>query len=202
KEQSGFVQTVGFDLYCKILDQAVKELKEGKPTTDQENKPEDSLSLEGQYPDTKLDMDFDLLIPEHFIEDELERITIYHRLVNFSEIKQIDQLQKELSDRFGTIPQQVFFFLMAIKIKILARRLFADRIILKNNQFKIIFSDRAKNDDHFYDELIPGLMNQNITKVQFLNTKVLGLKVDLKGEEKTEQLQFAINFLEKVQLNN
>ncbi|MBD3225395.1 MAG: transcription-repair coupling factor, partial [Caldithrix sp.] len=58
KEQSGFVQTVGFDLYCKILDQAVKELKEGKPATDKENKQEDSLSLEGRYPDTKLDMDF------------------------------------------------------------------------------------------------------------------------------------------------
>ncbi len=197
KEQSGFVQSVGFDLYCKILDQAVKELKEGKKPPEKESTDE-PMTVGSPYPDPKLDVDFDMLIPEDYIANELERITVYHRLVNFNEIDQIDQLRAELEDRFGKAPEEVDRFLMAIKLKILASRMYARRIILKGGQLKLIFSDKAQEDERFFKSYIPALMDQKITNVQFLNQKNLGVKIDLNGEHKFDRMNFAKKILDNV----
>ncbi|MBN1407012.1 MAG: transcription-repair coupling factor, partial [Calditrichaceae bacterium] len=72
KEQSGFVQSIGFELYCKILDEAVAELK-GETLSETSTEKESHK----RYTDPKLDFDFDLLIPMEYISNELERITIY-----------------------------------------------------------------------------------------------------------------------------
>ena len=70
------MQAVGFDLYCRLIDESVQKLKieiEGEET---------NLDLK-RFTDAKIDVDFDLMIPKDYIANDSERVSIYHRLVNF-----------------------------------------------------------------------------------------------------------------------
>lgn len=198
KEQSGFVQTVGFDLYCKILDEAVNELKQGLTpgvefaATATEEKPKI---------DAKLDVDFDLFIPEKYIPGEMERITVYHRLVNFSEGDQIDEMKRELEDRFGKLPREVAHFLSAVEIKLLAARLYAKRIVIKSDRLKLFFSEEAQSDDRFFAEIIPRLMQQKKTAVKFMDQQDLAVEIKLQGHTRIDTLDFAKIFLRTITEN-
>ncbi|MEJ2544621.1 MAG: transcription-repair coupling factor, partial [Calditrichaceae bacterium] len=196
KEQSGFVQSIGFDLYCKILDEAVAELK-GESILE---------SAEGEelkkYTDPKLDVDFDLLIPMEYISNELERITIYHRLVNFSSVDQIENLKHELRDRFGPPPEDVKNFFDAIELKILTSHIYAERIIIKDNYLKIFFDESAKDDNSFFEETIPKLMQQKIAQITFINRENLAIQITLMGNNWEEKISFAKKLLQHVLANN
>jgi len=194
KQQSGFVQTVGFDLYCKILDEAVEELKKGTAEID-----EDKIDISKRiFTDPKLDLDFDLLIPESYIKNQLERVAIYHRLVNFRELKALDDMRLELKDRFGELPEEVQMFLAAVGLKVLAGYLFAKRLVIGNKKLKIVFDDKAQDNDIFFNVTIPRLMNMNETKVNFLNEKDLGVQMEIIGENTIERIEFAKKILQKV----
>ncbi len=194
KQQSGFVQTVGFDLYCKILDEAVGELKKGSTLVT-----EKTLDVSQRvFTDPKLDFDFDLLIPHTYIRNDLERVSIYHRLVNFREADSIDQMRLELKDRFGPLPDEVTMFLEAVSLKVVAGFLYAKRLILNANKLKIFFDEKAERDDLFFDETIPKLMNTEITKINFLNQKDLGVQILLKGESAKERIEFAKKVLQSI----
>lgn len=197
KEQSGFVQTIGFDLYCKILDEAVEELKKGSLT---ETPAEKLEGKDKKFTDPKLDVDFDLLIPEDFIASDLERITVYHRLVNFSRTNQIENMREELADRFGKLPAQVGDFLTTIEIKVLASYMYAQRIIIKDNMLKLIFDESAQNDDDFFKRTIPYMMQQKLTPIKFLNQDKLGVEMNI--QSKHDRLEFAKKILENIIENN
>jgi transcription-repair coupling factor (superfamily II helicase) len=197
KEQSGFVQSIGFELYCKILDEAVAELK-GEKLADTS---EDHGGYK-KYTDPKLDVDFDLLIPMEYISNELERITIYHRLVNFSSIEQIENLKHEFRDRFGSLPAEVKNFFDAIELKVLTSQLYAERIILKDNYLKIYFDESAKDDDSFFEDIIPKLMQQKIARINFLNRENLAIQITLLGEDWEQKISFAKKLLQHVLTNN
>lgn len=199
KEQSGFVQSVGFELYCKILDEAVNELKKG---LDEGQREPELIDMSRKYTDPKLDVDFDLLIPESYIPSELERISIYHRLVNFTNIDQIENLQEELADRFGKLPEEVEHFLRTIEIKVLASSLYAQRVIFAQGKVKLVFSEEAQNNDFFFKEIIPRLMNQKQAPVKFLNQKNLGVEVRLAAPKRLDQLLSAKKILRTVVGNN
>ncbi|HID39639.1 MAG TPA: transcription-repair coupling factor, partial [Calditrichaeota bacterium] len=196
KEQSGFVQSVGFDLYCKILDEAVNELKKGRGELLDEGT--ETVAEQKPHTDPKLDVDFDLLIPESYLPSELERITVYHRLVNFTHLAQIEQMREELRDRFGKLPAEVNDFLAAIEIKILAGRLYAERVIVQKDRLKLVFSKKAQEDDHFFNEMIPTMMRQKLSEVRFLNQKNLGVEFRLKGKVNADRLPFAKKILANI----
>ena len=141
KEQSGNIQAVGFQLYCKILDDAVNELK---------TKSEDQIvsAMDEESVDPKIDVDFDLMIPQEYIFSEHERISIYHRLVNCRNLSELENMREELKDRFGALPDDVINLIAAIEVKILSTKIYASRIILKDGQMKIQFSPKAKEDQH------------------------------------------------------
>ncbi len=195
KEQSGFVQSVGFEMYCKILDEAVQEMRQGLKLDEDEI---DRLKVQARPSDPKLDVNFDLLIPESYIPYELERISIYHRLVNFTSSDQIEELKEELVDRFGPLPQEVELFLLAIELKVLAGKLFAERIIVNDRKIKLIFSQAVENQEIFFAEYMPRMMGQKLTPVRFLNQKDLGVEFELKGEDTKEKILFARNLLHHI----
>ncbi|HHE55576.1 MAG TPA: hypothetical protein ENL21_07320, partial [Caldithrix abyssi] len=192
KEQSGFVQSIGFEMYCKILEEAVEEMRRG---VEVEAETVEEKLVPGRPTDPKLDVDFDLLIPADYIPYELERITIYHRLVNFTAVEQIENLKEELIDRFGQYPPEVELFLMAIELKILAGKLFAERIIVNERKIKLIFDQAVEKEDVFFGLYMPRMMEQALAKVRFLNQKNLGVEFEAKGKNKQERMRFAINLL-------
>lgn len=195
REQSGFVQAVGFDMYCKILDEAVNELKQGLP---EGQRPADMYELDRKYTDPKIDVDFDLLIPPDYVSSELERITIYHRLVNFTSTEQIEAMENELTDRFGQLPEEVRLFLFTIEIKVLAGRLYAKRLIIKDSHLKLTFAEDAQNDDMFFKEIIPTIMNQKVASAHFLNQKELGVEFKLNSPSRLDRLGLAKKVLHTI----
>jgi transcription-repair coupling factor (superfamily II helicase) len=195
KEQSGFVNSVGFELYCKILDEAVEELKSGIQIGEANV---EEITASKKITEPKIDTDFDLLIPENYIRSESERMTIYHRLVHFKELNQLEKLEEELADRFGKLPMEVVYFMLAMEIKILASQMYAERLIFVKNKAKIFFNSIAENDDSFFKNIIPAFINTKSTQVRFLDKENLGVEFELKGDGKKEQLLFAKKMLRDI----
>lgn len=109
EEQSGQMQTVGFSLFMEMLEQAIESIKEGKtPNMDQPLKhgPEVNLHLSA-------------LIPDDYLPDVHSRLIMYKRIANASSSKALKELQVEMIDRFGLLPDQVknLFRITAIKLR-------------------------------------------------------------------------------------
>lgn len=95
-EQSGHIVSVGFDMYCRLVDEAVRELK-GLPLEDR--------------PEPRMSSDVDAYLPDEYVEDAEEKVAFYKRLADASEPDEIDTLQEELEDRFGRlVPPAVGLF--------------------------------------------------------------------------------------------
>ncbi|MDD9329196.1 MAG: transcription-repair coupling factor, partial [Bartonella sp.] len=94
EEQSGHIKEVGFELYQKMLEEAVAELKDGQHDRDNQWSPQISLGTA-------------VIIPESFVPDLSLRMGLYRRLTELDNIEQIDEFGAELIDRFGPLPLEV-----------------------------------------------------------------------------------------------
>jgi len=109
-QQSGYINAVGFELYSRLLNEEVSKLKKDKED-------ETTSTLE----DIPIDYDGPALLPADYIEDGDVRYDFYRRLTNQTEIENIQQLEDELKDRFGTPPESAGNLLELIRLKILCR---------------------------------------------------------------------------------
>ncbi len=106
-EQHGYIQAVGFDLYCRLLEQETVRLK-GGPV--QESRPE-----------PQLDIDADYYIPENYIPDPGSKMRIYRRLLLAGSQEEVEEIREEVRDRFGPLPPVVENFLQIAGLRLLAR---------------------------------------------------------------------------------
>lgn len=160
-EQSGFIHTMGFDTYQKILNEAIEELKETefKELFKGDKKSEDQL-LENVSPVT-IDTDFELLIPDDYVNDVEERLVLYHEL---NQLKNAEELQKytlNLIDRFGQLPFQVNDLFKSLQLKWLCHDLGIEKIVLKNNVLLAYFIQNIHSS--FYES---GKFQSILEKVQ------------------------------------
>ena len=111
--QSGFINDIGFDTYQKILDEAIQELKENefKTVFSEEliNKP--------HVNDCILETDLSLIIPDDYVNDINERLTLYKRIDQLSYQEAITSFKEELKDRFGEIPQETTELIETLKLR-------------------------------------------------------------------------------------
>ncbi len=191
KEQSGSVQAVGFDLYCRLIDESVQKLKE----VPGEEIKSDLL----HYADTKIDVDFDLMIPLEYISSESERVSVYHRLVNYQNPEDLDKIKTELEDRFGKIPDSVLWIIDAIELKILAGKIFAALVRLNGKNLTIKFTDEVRNKDVFHKKIMPGMLKIKNTQVNFSGEQENPfVHFSLSGVTKKEQIEHAKIILQKI----
>ncbi len=134
-EQSGFIADIGFDTYCQILDEAVRELKnnEFKHVFESTNNDEPK-SIK-----CSLESDFEALIPEEYISNITERIQLYTRLDALKTDVEIHSLLYELKDRFGAIPLSVKNLVDLLKIRWSAQKIGIHELYLLNGSMKCIF---------------------------------------------------------------
>ena len=192
KEQSGNIQAVGFDLYCKLLEESVSKMKGQAGEATVPEVPE-------RYTDPKLDVDFDLMIPQDYIYSEIERITIYHRMVNFRSLDDLENMKDELRDRFGPVPESIIRLIDAIELKILAGRIYAARLAIIGPSLRIDFSEDVKDEERFFGEILPALMDKRKSGIKFSgDSEKLGVQIRLSGQDKNEQLAFAKNLLKSI----
>jgi transcription-repair coupling factor (superfamily II helicase) len=148
-EQSGFVNDLGFEMYHKVLDEAVQELRESEFKDLFETKPGDlKLSL----PDTVIETDLQVVIPERYVSNISERLALYTRLDSLQNIDELSAFQQEMTDRFGPMPTEVKNLIKMVGVRWKAEQLYLEKLTLKNNILKGYFVSNG-NDDFFKSDL-------------------------------------------------
>jgi len=141
-KQSGFMEAVGFDLYNRLINEAVEELKKSYGI-------ETTSTIEVK---TEIDCDIAAYFPETYIEDGETRIDFYRRMSSSIDVSTVDSISTELSDRFGAIPIEARNLLDLANIKILASSLLIKSISIKHSILTglIGISDDISSDDEFF----------------------------------------------------
>jgi transcription-repair coupling factor (superfamily II helicase) len=154
-EQSGFVNDLGYEMYHKILDEAVKELKE----TEFKDLFTGTMSpLPDLVPDTQIDTDMAILIPEYYVKNISERLSLYTRLDNIASPDELASFQSEIVDRFGPMPGEVEDLLKTVRVRWVAEELRIEKLVLKNNSLKGYFVS-SPNDAFFQSETFGNVLD-------------------------------------------
>lgn len=140
ERQHGHMEAVGYDLYCKMLNEAVKTLKGMK-------KAEEDF-------DTYVDMDVDAFIPPEYIVNEVQKLEIYKRIASLENEAECDDMRKELKDRFGTVPKSVENLIQISLIRVMAHRRYVTEIKGKMGQITFYMEPYAP----VHVERLPELM--------------------------------------------
>ena len=135
-EQSGFIMEMGFEMYQRIVEEAVAELKEQEFEKLFEGKPGGPKWTAGE---TTIDADIEAYIPDFFIESDSERLDFYRRLYNVSTPDAIHGMQDELRDRFGEYPEEVESLFGVVQLKTRASTLGFTKVELSRNQLALFF---------------------------------------------------------------
>ena len=138
-EQSGFMADIGFEMYQKILEEAIKELKR---TEFKELFKEEISKADDYVQDCTIDTDLEILIPDSYVESITERLSLYTRLDNCDSEEELKEFHKELIDRFGPIPPQVEDLFDTVRIRKLAVGLGFEKLILKDADLRCYFINR------------------------------------------------------------
>ncbi|NOX38290.1 MAG: transcription-repair coupling factor [Calditrichaeota bacterium] len=187
-QQSGFINAVGYDLYQKILQEAVEDLQ-------QETLPDAYLETRMPKVDAKVDIDTEMYLPDDYVNSPNEKVMIYHRLLNLDNLHLIDNLVRELRDRFGPLPEPTQKLIEMVKIKKLASQLYIKQVKIHQQKMILIFDERATEKELFIEQVLPKFVNQNMANIFFSQGKELKVTVHLKGRSDLDRISFAKNFL-------
>lgn len=130
-EQHGHMEAVGYDLYCKMLNEAVKEAK--------------GLKTEESF-DTAIDVDIDAYIPMGYIPNEVQKLDIYKRIAGIETEEETEEMLEELIDRFGDLPKSVENLLYIAKVKSMAHEVYLTEVSQKADTLKFTLYEKAKID--------------------------------------------------------
>ncbi|RDU25112.1 transcription-repair coupling factor [Anaerosacchariphilus polymeriproducens] len=147
-QQHGHMEAVGYDLYCKMLNEAVKHLK--------------GIEDEDSF-DTTIDLDIDAYIPENYIQNEFHKLDIYKRIASIENDEEYDEMVEELLDRFGDMPKSVQNLLEVSKLRALAHSLQFIEISKKGDIYVFTLFEKAK----IKVELIPDFLEIYNDKMKF-----------------------------------
>lgn len=166
-EQHGHMEAVGYDLYCKLLNQAVKALR-GQRTEEEEF-------------ESVVDCDIDAYIPASYIKNEYQKLDIYKRISGIENEEEYMDMQDELLDRFGDIPKPVDNLLVVAALKSLAHRAYVTEVKVNRQEVRLTMYQKAKLDTG----KIPALINAQGGALRFQMTEQpYFLYVDKKNKNK------------------
>ena len=135
-EQSGFIADLGYETYQKILKESVLELK----TEEFADEFEDLTEKDEEFvADCVIESDLELRLPPEYVPQESERIILYQQLDNMEKPEQTELFRTNLKDRFGPIPEISEELIKVVPLRMAARRLGIERLVLKNGAMRLFF---------------------------------------------------------------
>ncbi|MDB5190728.1 MAG: mfd, partial [Segetibacter sp.] len=153
-EQSGFMADIGFETYQKILNEAIRELKRSKFSElfkDEITKQDDFVT------DCTIDTDLEILIPDEYVNSITERLSLYTRLDNCENDKELEEFRTEMTDRFGPIPPPVADLFTTVRCRRIAVELGFEKMSLKSNILRCYFINRPDS-PYFESELFKNVL--------------------------------------------
>ncbi len=180
-KQHGHMAAVGYDLYCKMLNEAVKEAK-GIETF--------------EHYETSVDVDIDAYIPENYVPNETQKLDLYKRIAGIENKEEKEEMLEELIDRFGDPPKSVENLLMLAEYKSTAHKYYFTEVAQKGEEVRFTLFERAKVNP----AKIPEFVAQYGGKMKFYADKKLPCFVYLL-KMNSRQKETAMEVIEKVLLN-
>ncbi len=161
KEQSGSVLAVGFDLYTKILKEAVLNLKG------------EELDLEETI-DPEVKVGTNSFIPDWYIPDVSERLLLYQRLAGINSDEDARSMKEEIEDRFGPVPREVYALIELMRFRALLRHFGVQKAEFQNNALNLSFNKRAPLDI----EKVLAICRKHPEKFRFGRNLTLSMRID------------------------
>ena len=192
-EQSGFMAEIGFETYQKILDEAIRELKR---TQFKELFREEISKQDDFVQDCTIDTDLEILIPDDYVENITERLSLYSRLDNCETEEELQAMEQELIDRFGPLPAQVQELFITVRCRKLAVELGFERMILKNNSLKCYFINRPDS-PYFESDVFNNILQYLQTGTNKARLKQVG-KLFMIVVEPAKDMQDVYGFLKRM----
>ncbi len=147
-EQSGFINEMGFEIYQKMMQEALEELKDDENFENLFENEEDRNKLFKSTKEVNIDTDLELMLPDDYVSSTEERLSLYQKLADIQSAKELEQFENELIDRFGTLPDEAINLLKSVELKWLAAEIGFDKLVVKNKVFLGYFP--ANPQDKFY----------------------------------------------------
>ncbi|WP_346236456.1 transcription-repair coupling factor [Niabella insulamsoli] len=175
-EQSGFMAEIGFEMYQKILDESIRELKR----TEFKDLFQEEISKQDDFvQDCTIDTDLEILIPDEYVENITERLSLYQRLDNCENEAELNEMHAELEDRFGPVPPEVEDLFETVKCRKLAIDLGFEKMSLKNETLRCYFINRP--DSPYFEsdvfQKIIGFLQTQTNKARLKQTGKLFLLI-------------------------
>jgi len=138
-EQSGFMAEIGFEMYQKILEEAIRELKR----TSFKDLFKEEISKQDDYvSDCTIDTDLEILIPDRYVESIAERLSLYSRLDNCEKEEELQAFHHEMIDRFGPMPSEVEDLFVTVRCRWKAVEIGFEKMTLKQDTLRCYFINR------------------------------------------------------------
>jgi transcription-repair coupling factor (superfamily II helicase) len=145
-EQSGFIADIGYDVYHKILEEAIRELKQ----TDFKELYQDEMNRTNDYvKDCAIETDLEMLIPDAYVKNTAERMILYKQLNETKNEEELKKFEANLADRFGKIPKQIFELFNGVRLKWIATQLGMEQMIIKGRHLRCYFI--SNQESSFYN---------------------------------------------------
>ena len=150
-EQSGFISDIGFEMYHKILDEAIQELKETE-FRDLFAKEIEQRELKALSPDCTIETDLSIIIPDAYVSNITERLSLYSAIDNLKSPEELEMFRISLIDRFGPVPKEVEALLNTVQMRWKAEKLGFEKLVLKNGVMKGYFVP-SENESYYKSEV-------------------------------------------------
>ena len=139
-EQHGHMEAVGYDLYCKLLNESVREIQ--------------GETLVTEDFETEIDLDIDAYIPERYIRNEMQKLDIYKRISGIQNEEEYDDMLEELMDRFGELPRAVQNLLIVARLKAQAHQCYVTELKQKGDEIRMTLYEKALIDPAGIDAMV------------------------------------------------
>ncbi|WP_159473011.1 transcription-repair coupling factor [Chryseobacterium sp. 18068] len=147
-EQSGFINEMGFETYQKMMQEALEELKDDENFENLFENEEDRNKLFKSVKEVNIDTDLELMLPDFYVSSTEERLSLYQKLAEIDNEKDLEKFESELKDRFGNLPSEAINLLKSVALKWLAAEIGFEKIVMKNGIFLGYFPSNPQ--DKFY----------------------------------------------------
>ena len=195
-EQSGFIDSVGFDMYLKLLDEAVEELKQSEFKEVFKD-----LPRQQERSEPTIDTYFEIGIPQSYMPDQADRLSFYTALFAMLKFEELDEIKEEMIDRFGRLPVNVERLVLAAVLRFYASFVLLERIIVQEKKI-IIILPKGERESFYRDKfvLVLDYINGNYSKeIRFIQlNETLKLEMANKFNSPESAMNFLIKFCKEI----
>ena len=178
-QQHGFISAIGFDLYCRLLDEAMRELKDGQSKS---------------FPEPDINIVISAYIPDEYVPDADNKMEFYQRMADAQLIVDLFAIREEMKDRFGRIPNPVKSLIHLMEIRIMARQLGLESLQLDNGRLTFAFCKERIIESQDVQRLV----EKSPIKLEFELTEKLRVQTNLVGNDAIDRIEKTRDLLEAI----